>query len=169
VGWTQIVFGTVLVLVLLFVAILYGVRQIFALRRLRQTEAMPLEERQYERGQVRRRLITSSLLFLLGLMLPVALIYLEAPAQKLADERAAMEKAGDSIPLSGEQKAFARYYTLFWIVFLLLLMAVVALAALDFWATRRYGLRQHRKLIADRRAMLEHEVSRLRQERNGFH
>ena len=46
-------------------------------------------------------------------------------------------------------------------------MAVIFLAALDFWATRRYGLHQHRKIIADRRAMIEREVSRLRQERNG--
>jgi hypothetical protein len=50
---------------------------------------------------------------------------------------------------------------------LLVLMIVVFMAALDYWATRRYGLRQHRKIIDDRRAMIEREISRLRQQRNG--
>ena len=43
-GWPQIIFGSVLVLVLLFTSILYIVRQIMALRRLRAVEAMALEE-----------------------------------------------------------------------------------------------------------------------------
>jgi hypothetical protein len=167
VGWPQIIFGVVLVLVLLFVAALYGVRQILALRRLRAVEEMALEERDYLHHRARRRLVMSLLLLLLGVMLTVALVYLEAPAQRLADQRAAQEQQGDSIPFSPEQRLFARFYTSFWIVFLLVLMAVVLLAAVDFWATRRYGLRQHRQLVADRRDMIEREVSRLRQQRNG--
>lgn len=166
-GWTQIIFGAVLVLVLLFVAILYIVRQVLALRRLRATEEMALEERAYLHSRARRRLATSSLLFLLGVMLAAALIYLEAPAQQLADARDQMRQQGDDAPLNSEQRTFARVYLGFWILFLLVLMAVIFLAALDYWATRRYGLRQHRKIIDDRRAMIEREVSRLRRERNG--
>ncbi|HEY7427420.1 MAG TPA: hypothetical protein VH682_24515, partial [Gemmataceae bacterium] len=166
-GWTQIIFGGVLVLVLLFVAALYGVRQVLTLRRLRAAEEMALEERDYLHRRARRRLLMSLLLFLLGVMLMAALLYLETPAQRLADQREAQEQQGDSPPLSPEQRLFARFYTSFWLVFLLVLMIVVLLAAVDFWATRRYGLRQHRKLVADRRAMIEREVSRLRQERNG--
>jgi hypothetical protein len=169
VGWTQIIFGVVLVLILLLVAILYGVRQIFALRRLPRAKEMPPEEWNYQRGQARRRLVTSLLFLLLGVMLAIALIYLEAPAEQLSEERAALEKQGPLPPLLGYQRAFVRHYTIFWILFLLVLMAVVLLAALDFWATRRYGLRQHRKLVADRRAMIEREVTRLRRERNGYH
>jgi hypothetical protein len=166
-GWPQIIFGVVLVLVLLSVAILYIVRQIVALRRLRTTEEMALEERAYLHGRARRRLVTSLLLFLLGIMLAGALIYLEVPAQRLADEQAAKEQQGDRTPLAPEKREFAQFYGWFWILFLFILMAVVFLAALDYWATRRYGLRQHRKIIDDRRAMIEREVSRLRQERNG--
>ena len=166
-GWTQIIFGVVLVLVLLFVAVLYIVRQILTLRRLRAAEEMALEERAYLHGRARRRLVTSLLLLVLGVMLAGALIYLEAPAQQLADHRDAMRQHGDDAPFNEEQRLFARSYLLFWILFLLILMAVIFLAALDYWATQRYGLRQHRKLIDDRRAMIEREVSRLRQERNG--
>jgi MFS family permease len=167
VGWAQIIFGVVLVLVLLFVAILYIVRQILTLRRLRAAEEMVLEERAYLHGRARRRLVTSLLLLLLGIMLAGALIYLEAPAQQLADDRDAMRQQGDAPELNPEQRGFARAYLIFWILFLLILMAVIFLAALDYWATRVYALRQHRKIIDDRRAMIEREVSRLRRERNG--
>jgi hypothetical protein len=167
VGWPQIIFGAVLVLVLLSVAILYIVRQVLTLRRLRASEEMALEERAYLHGRARRRLVTSLLLFLLGIMLAGALVYLEAPAQRLAEEQAAKEQQGDTTPLAPEMREFAQFYARFWILFLLILMAVVLLAALDYWVTRRYGLRQHRQIIDDRRAMIEREVSRLRQERNG--
>lgn len=166
-GWTQIVFGTVLVVVLLFVAILYAVRQIVALRRLRASEEMPPEERAYLLGRARRRFVASILMFLLGIMLATALVCLEEPAERLAQERAEQERQGDRTPLSDEQRFFARLYTVFWIAFLLILMIVVFLAALDFWATRRFGLGQQRQISTDRRAMIEREVSRLRQERNG--
>jgi hypothetical protein len=167
VGWAQLIFGVVLVLVLFFVAILYIVRQIQTLRRLRAAEEMALEERAYLHDRARRRLVTSLLLFLLGVMLAGGLIYLESPAQKLADDRDAMRQQGDTAPLDPEQREFARVYLVFWILFLLILMAVIFLAALDYWATRTYALRQHRKIIDDRRAMIEREVSRLRRERNG--
>ena len=166
-GWTQILFGSVLVLVLFVLAILYSIRQVQTLRRLRGAEEMALEERDYLRRRAWRRLLTSGLLFILGVMLAGALVYLENPAQVLVDQIDTQEQQGEKPHLEPEQKVFARYYTYFWIVFLLVLMAVVFLAALDFWATRRFGLRQHRKIIADRRAMIEREVARLRRERNG--
>lgn len=165
--WTQIIFGAILVLVLLFTAILYTVRQVLALRRLRTAEEMPLDERAYLHSRARRRLVTSFLLLLLGVLLAGALVYLEAPAYQLAENRAAMRQQGDTTPLDPQQRGFARLYLGFWILFLLILMVVIFLVALDYWATRRYALRQHRKILDDRRAMIEREVSRLRQERNG--
>jgi uncharacterized membrane protein YhaH (DUF805 family) len=167
VAWSQIIFGVVLVFVLLFVAILYIARQILALRRLRASEEMSLEEHTYLHGRARRRLFTSMLLFVLGIMLAGALIYLENPAQQLADEQTAKEQQGDKTPLAPEQKHFAQLYGYFWILFLLILMLVVFLAAIDYLATRRFALRQHRKIIDDRRAMIEREIARLRRERNG--
>lgn len=168
-GWSQIIFGVILVLVLLLLATLYGVRQLISLRQLRGAVEMPPEERDYLHGRTRRRLVMSLLLLLLGVMLTVGLVYLEGPAHQLAEQRAAQEQQGDSSPLSPEQRPFARLYAVFWLIFLLILMIVVFLAALDMWATRRYGLKQHRKLIADRRDMIERELTRMRQERNGHH
>lgn len=166
-GWPQIIFGIVLVFVLLFVSVLYIVRQIVALRRLRAAEEMALEERAYLHGRARRRLVTSLMLLVLGVMLAGALIYLEAPAQQLAEKQEVLRQQGEDTQLNEEQRLFARSYLLFWIAFLLILMTVIFLAAVDYWATRRFGIRQRRKLIDDRRAMIEREVSRLRQERNG--
>ncbi|MHB1422439.1 MAG: hypothetical protein ACYC3I_04420 [Gemmataceae bacterium] len=166
-AWSQIIFGVVLVFVLLSVAVLYIARQIVSLRRLGAAEEMPLEEHAYLHSRARRRLFSSLLLFLLGVMLAGALIYLENPAQQLADKQAAKEKQGDTTPLAAEQRQFAQFYGYFWIIFLLILMVVIFLAALDYWATRRFALGQRRKIIDDRRAMIEREVARLRQERNG--
>ena len=53
-------------------------------------------------------------------------------------------------------------YLLVWIVILLLVLAVVLLAAVDIWSTRLFSLRQQRKILDDRRAMLEREVARYR-------
>jgi hypothetical protein len=167
VGWSQIVFGAVLVLVLLAVAGLYCVRQVRALRRLPQAEEMPLDEARHQRRQAWRRLVTSVLLLVLAVMLTGALLFLEVPAQRLADERAAALGQAEPPPMTAEETHFARFYGSFWVLFLLVLLAIVLLAALDLWSTRRYGLRQHRKLQADRRAMIERELSRLRQGRNG--
>lgn len=165
--WSQIIFGAVLVLVLLFVAVLYLVRQVQALRRLRVTEEMALEERTYLHGRARRRLVTSLLLLVLGGMLLIDLVFLEVPAQRLADQRAKVQQQSDSPPFNEEQRSFARVYGWFFVLFLLVLMIVVFLAGLDYWTTRQYGLRQRRKLLDDRRAMIEREVTRMRQERNG--
>ena len=167
--WTQILFGTVLVLVLLGTAVFYTVRQIVALQRLRAAEEMSLEERAYLLSRARRRLVMSIFLFMLGVMLAGGLIYLEAPAHELAEERAAMRQQDDAPPLNPEQRGFARLYLSFWIVFLLILMAVVFLAAWDYWSTRRYALSQHRKISDDRRAMIEREIARVRYQRNGYH
>jgi cytochrome c-type biogenesis protein CcmH/NrfG len=167
VSWQQTLFGAVLVAALLFLSIFYTWRQVLALRRLRLTPDLPADEMSYQRRQAWRRLVTCALMFVLAVLLTGALVYLEEPAQRLADARDAAQKAGEPDELSPEDRGFARFYGAFWMIFLLVLMVVVLLAALDLWSTRRYGLREHRKLLADRRAMLERQVAQLRQERNG--
>jgi hypothetical protein len=167
VGGTQIVFGAVLVVILLVIALLYGVRQLLLLRRLPLPEEMPPGEWDHQRSQARRRFVMSLLLLVLALMLAGDLLFLEVPAQQLADQREAAERQDEAPPLSDAQRNFARLYASFFILFLLVLMVVVLFAALDFWATRRYGIRQHQKLNADRRDMIEREIARLRRERNG--
>ncbi len=167
--WTQIVFGVVLVLVLLSTSIFYSARQIVALRRLRAPEEMSLDDRAYLRSRALRRLFTSMLLLLLGVLLAVGLMYLEPPSQRLADSLDELRAQGQIPRMDAEQRGVARAFLIFWIVFLLILMTVVFLTAWDFWSTRRYALAQYRKISDDRRAMIEREIARVRHQRNGHH
>lgn len=163
--WAQIVAGALLVILLVGVSGFFLGRQVQALRDLPRLPVAD-EERRRLRHQTYRRLVCSSLLLLLGFLLAAALLFLEGPAQQLAIERDELFKAGRLTELTGPQRDFVRVWGWFWVVFLLLLMAVVFLAAFDIWATRRHALREHRKIQADRRAMLEQQINRLRHERN---
>jgi hypothetical protein len=156
-----------LVALLLGVAGYYFWRQVQALRVLRQSPNLPAEERTYRRNQIGRRLAGCVLMILLAGLLGGVMIYLEGPAQRLADERGAAHAAGQDPELTPEQKNFVRLWGGLWIAILLVLLAVVVLAGFEFWAIRSYGLREHRKIQADRRAMIARQAARLRQERNG--
>jgi hypothetical protein len=160
VDWPQIVSGALLVVALLSVACYYGFRQVRELRGLWRAPQLPDEEARYRRRRAWRRLVGSGLMLLLAGLLTGALVYLEAPIQRLVDRDV-------PAPATPGEVTFLRFYGGYWIVIMLVLMAVVFLAAFDLWATRRWGLRQHRQIQADRRAMIERQVSRLRQERNG--
>jgi hypothetical protein len=164
VGWPQLIFGAVLVVALLGLSIVYFLRQRRALRELRQTPDLPPDERDFRRGQARRRLVSSTLMLLLAAMLLVLLVFFENPAQRLADERAGQP---DATPLTAAQRLFVQSYGGLVIVLLLVLLALMVLAALDFWATRDYARREQRKLRDERRAMIQDELARLRQQRNG--
>jgi hypothetical protein len=165
VDWPQVVFGVLLVVGLLALAVVVGWRQVLALRRLRGESNLPPEDLRYERGKAWRRLVSSVLTLVLAGLLAGALVYLEGPAQRVADERAASGDLNKELP--AELKPFARLYGYTWIALLLVLMVWVLLAGVDLWATRRWGLRQQRKLQADRRAMIQRQAARLRRERNG--
>jgi hypothetical protein len=165
VRWPQVVFGVLLVVGLLALAVVVGWWQVRALRRLRGNTTLPPDDLRYERGKAWRRLLSSVLTLVLAGLLAGALVYLEGPAQHLADERADAGETGEELP--AELKPFARLYGYTWLVVLLVLMLWVVLAGVDLWATRRWGLRQQRKLQADRRAMIERQAARLRSERNG--
>jgi hypothetical protein len=167
VDWAQIIFGGALVAVLLFLSLFYGLRESRALRRLRSSEEMPADERRYERNKAWRRLVSSALFLILAGLLAGALVFLEAQAKRIADEHDAHAAAGTEHQLTPEQQRFGRVYHWYWMTFLLVLLAVVLLAAADVWSIRRYGVRQHRKIQADRRAMIERQLVRLRQQRNG--
>jgi hypothetical protein len=137
------------------------------LRELRQDPDLPEEESRYERGLALRRLVSCALLLLLALLLVGALVFLEEPAQRLAEEVKAQRDQGIDKVFAPEEKLFLRIYGWYWIAFLLILLAVVILAAFDLWAVRFYGRQQLGRIQADRRAMIEEELGRIRQERNG--
>ena len=163
-GWPQIVSGALLVAVLAGAASVFTWNQVRALQRLAETPDLPAEERRRQRGQAWRRLVGAALLLVLAVMLVWILLFLEDPAQRLAD---LSDATPGRVEWTAAQRAFIRYYSIIWIVFLLILFVLVMLVGYEVWALRRYALRERRKIQADRRAMIERQVNRLRQERNG--
>jgi hypothetical protein len=93
---------------------------------------------------------------ILGVLLAVALLCLEEPADQIAKGgQAEVEK----------QREFADFYGWYWIVFLLLLLALLVLAGIDLVSIRRHGWKQMRRLQEDRREMIARQAALLRQER----
>jgi len=155
------------------VATVYFVRQVRALRRLRGSPDLADDERAYQRQQARRRLAGSLLMFLLCALLACYLVFLEAPAQQLAEQRDAARREAaqanrNETPPTPAEDLIARFFAGFWVFFLLVLLAVVVLAALDLWATRRYAVRERQKIRDERRAMVAEELARLRRERDSY-
>jgi hypothetical protein len=165
VGWKIIISGGLLVASLLGVAGFYTWRQVLLLRRLRRQD-VPGEEGSFLRRQAYRRLINSGLMVLLAVLFAFVLIYLEGPVQQVADEREALP-AENAPPLTRQQVHLVNLWLGLYIAILLVLLAVLFFAAVDLWSTRRYARKAYRKLQDDRRAMIERQVMRLRQERNG--
>jgi hypothetical protein len=153
--------------VLLGVSFIYGFRQVAALRLLREGPELPAEEGRHHRRQAYRRLVSCGLLALLALLLAGAQLFLEERADNLIDEQAARPQEEGPRDLTPEQRNFARFYGAYWIGCLVVLMAVVALAGVDLWETRRRGLRARRKLLDDTRGMLQRQLTRYRRERDG--
>jgi hypothetical protein len=153
------------VVILLGVAGYYGWRQWQTLGSLKQQPGLSAADRQYHKSQARRRLISSALMVILaGLLIGSYLLGQERRANDLIKA----ERLGPAAATSDEQKRFVNQYSLFWIVFSLVLLGLVWLAFIDLWAIRRYAMRQYRQIQEDRRDMIEREVARLHgHERNG--
>jgi hypothetical protein len=146
--------------VLVGIAIYFGVRQRHTLTLLRHDTQMSLEQRRYLHQQAVRRLVNSVFLIVLAGFL-VGWIFLEAHLKDLQPAEPV-----DAPPESAKQSL--RLLTGYWIVILLVLLCVMLIAVLDLVATARYGARQRRQLLDDRRAALEEEVERLRRDRHGL-
>jgi hypothetical protein len=102
-------------------------------------------------------------------LLAVVLIAMEERAQQIADQTDAQRHSGKPTVFTPDEMAFLNRWVGVWGSILVLLMVVIFLAAWDLWATRLYGIREMRKIQADRRAMIERQAARLRQQRNGHH
>jgi hypothetical protein len=161
----QIVFGALLVVLLLGMACYFAWRQGRVLNTL-QSSDMTNEDRRYTRRQAWIRLICSGLLMVLAILL-AASFFLEEPASQLVQEGINNAAKDERVPLSPEQQRFFDIYRGFWGFTLLVLLAVIVLAAVDFFTIRRYGLRQYRKIQAERRAMIESQLARIRSQKNG--
>src|SRR5262245_55950013 len=156
-----------LVAVLLFVAGYYTRANIRALWRTTPQYEMLPDERRFLRGQAWRRLINSGLMVVLAALLVGSYAFrLQERADELGDRRAKIRNAeGAAGAMNDQDKMFTRIYGAFWITCLLILGAILLMAAIDLLATRRYALRALRQIQSDRRAMLQRQLERYRQER----
>jgi hypothetical protein len=91
---------------------------------------------------------------------------LDAKYEEIGQQAA--EQADRPVPdLDPVQHHWVTFFAFYWILAILLLLGMIYIALMDYWAVRRFGLRQTRQLQADRRAMLERQMALLRAERNG--
>jgi hypothetical protein len=133
--------------------------QVRGLRSLTRRKLVPSDERAYLRGRYRRRLLNGVLLAVLGGLVAGAFLSgLEERADALAEPRPA-DANGDKPPMTPEQKALFRLWSLYWGGTVLLLMAVVGLAGLDLVANRRYWHGQMRRLREEHQTKLRRDLA----------
>ena len=162
------VFAAVIVVLLLGLAGYFAWRQWQTLRRLRGGTDLSPEERSFQRAQAWRRLISSVVMVALaGLLVGSYWVGQERQAVLMGRPNAGAVR-GEGQRLDPERQQFLTQYSTFWIVFGVLLLALVILAFLDMWSIQRFARKQFHRIHAERRAMIEREVAQLRRERNGF-
>jgi hypothetical protein len=167
VRWTQILFGILLVILLLALAGYYAWRQVQTLRGLRDAEESPPDEQRYLRRRAWRRLFGSLFMVVLAVLLGGMMLFLEERANELAKIGEEAVARGEEPRLDADQRHLTLLYGYWVIAMLLSLLAMLTMAFFDMLATRRFSLGQFRRIQGDRRAMIEREVARIRQERNG--
>ena len=164
-----IIYGVSLAVALTLLGVFFGYRQLRLLRQLRGKTDLPQEEAVYQRGQAKRRLVSCLLMLVLAAMIGGQLVYLQDRVERIVQEGDAIRDAGGKVTsYSDADRSFIRAWIVYLIVFHLILLVVVGLAAVDFWSIRRYGRQQYRRLQEDRRDMIERQVIRMRQERNSL-
>src|SRR5262245_11848342 len=144
-----------------------------AIRTLQRTtpafEMLP-DERRFLRRQAWRRLINSTLMLLLAvLMVGGYLIGLPQRAAEIGREReVAAQQAENGRPpqLTDEQRQFGRFFAASVIVFLMLLFVIVMWSVVGLLATRRYAWYKFRQIPTDRRAMIQRQLDKWREERD---
>ena len=158
----ELVFGIVLIVVLVGLAVFFAARQIRVRRGLVAATTLSPEERGFLIRQTRRRVLCSVLMVIFAIFL-AGWFVIEAnlpDLKKMADENAAVQG-----PEPAKAHPLVEMVAYYWILALLVLFGIFLLAGLDFFATARYGMHQKKLLEIERRAALEVEAARLRAQR----
>jgi hypothetical protein len=163
---SEVVITGAFVVVLVSMAGYFGWRQWRALQGLRGGSDLSPEDRRYTRKQAWRRLVCSGLMILLAGLF-VAYFEVGGSVGRLVDIGEANREQNAQRPLTDEEKQQVSNLTYLTMAMLAIVLAVFALAVVDFVAIQRYGRRHFLQIQADRQAMLERELTRFRGERNG--
>ena len=136
-----------------------GARQLVTLARVRIQPYMAEEDRNYYRGQARRRMLASGLLVVIGAM--IAYWFVSGMDAQM-DEIGAKQQEG---PPAEEDKEFTRQSGMYWIAVILLLGVVVTVAVIDFISTRKYWMARYKEIKADHESKLQRDLAVFRQQK----
>ncbi len=127
--------------VLIALALYFGWRQCLTWHTVRADARMPGDQRRFLLKQFQRRLFGSILLLLLaGLM--IGALFLDFDPQ--GDRETA--------------KKTVRFLGAYVIAMLLVVLVMLVLAIVDFWATARFSFQQQKQLIQEHHEMLEADL-----------
>jgi uncharacterized protein YjeT (DUF2065 family) len=120
------------------------------------------------------RFVTALVLLVLGGMLAGAYLSgMERRADALAMPRANTEAgveaaagAGERPPLNDADKAFLRFWGLYWVAAVSLVFVLIGLACADAWSTRRYLATQLQALRDEHNTKLRRDLAVLRSRRH---
>ena len=126
-------------------------RQAGTLHRLRMDPRLPHEQRVYLTKQGWRRMCGAILLLVLAFML-FGSVFLDYDPQQMSPE---------NLPQVDEAtaKQSLRFLTFYLMTMLLILMAILTLAVLDFWAIARFGVQQQKQLAQEHQELLAAELA----------
>ena len=147
-----------------------GVLQVRGLRRLAARKHVPSDELTYFRSRYRRRLLTGTILVVIGgLIAGSYLSGMERQADELKPEPQPADvadagPAAEKPEMTPEQKRFVRFWGAYWIIVVVLVFALLVLAVTDAWATRRYWLARLRQLREDHQTKLRRDLAVHRQQ-----
>lgn len=160
--------ASLLVLVVFIAAGFFAWQQARLLAGLRRNASLAPEDYRYLRNQAWRRLFGCALLISVGVLMTWYYVSgIDALIDQLGEAKEAQAQGGP--PLNVEQERAARFSLHYVGAVLLLLMVLLFVAAWDVWAIRRFGARHYRRILDDRRAMLQRQLAQLRRERGHQH
>lgn len=158
--------GLLLATALILVGVATALRQRKNLRAIADEPLLPEADRVYRRGQARRRVVTSGLLVLVGVL--IANYYLSGMDARMdaIPLREKQEPAnGEPDPQAESDKQFARVVGFYWIGVMGLVFVAVCLAVVDFWATRKYWMARYKELKVDHETKLQRDLAVYRQQK----
>ena len=159
---SPLVIALALALVLMGLGLVTGAAQVLGLRRLAARKLVPSDEATYLRSRHRRRLLTASILFLVGAIIGAA--YLSGMETNVDNLKSNAEQAEAAVEpmipeMTEEQKGLVRLWSVTWAIVISLVFVLVGLAFADAVATRRYWLGIYRELRDEHQAKLRRDLA----------
>lgn len=151
--------GFLIAVVMIAVSVYFAGMQRSTLRAMQFDVKMTPDQRLYLTKQCWRRMFGSVVLVLLAGML-IGSVFLDYDP---------LQMSPDDMPQANREdaKQAVRFLGFYLMAMLLLLLIILTLAVFDFWATARFGMRQHKALVQEHQEMLEAELEELRHRNNG--